>query len=82
MQKGFTVVATAAFLVAFSFAASNIAAAKSDKAVKAQVTDCTKLVDAVTKNECLSKQERGKGMATKADKAAKKGMDKAKGMKK
>lgn len=83
MQKGFTVVAMAAFLVAFSFAAPNNAAAKSDKAMKAnkaQVQDCLKVADPKMKDECVSKAAKGK--ATKADKAGKKAMGKAKGLKK
>jgi hypothetical protein len=85
MPKSFTVFAVAAFLAAVSFAAPNIADAKSDKAVKAtkaQAQDCLKLSDPKKKDECVKKaQKSGKGVSKKADKAAKKGMEKAKGKK-
>lgn len=88
MPKSFTVFAVAAFLAAVSFAAPNIADAKSDKAMKAtkaQAQDCLKLSDPKKKDECV-KNARGaekgaKGVSKKADKAAKKGMEKAKGKK-
>ena len=86
MQKGFVIAAMAAFLATTSFMAPSVAIAKSDKASKAQAQDCKKIADPKKKDECVSnaknKQERGKGMSTKGDKASQKDMDKAKGKKK
>lgn len=79
MPKSLAVFAVAAFIAATSFAAPNMAMAKSDKAAKAskaQAQDCLKIADPKMKDECVSKS--GKGMSKKADKAGKKAMKKAK----
>ena len=80
MPKSFTVFAVAAFLAAVSFAAPNIADAKSDKAMKAnkaQAQDCLKLSDPKKKDECVKNaQKSSEDVSKKADKAAKKGMKK------
>ena len=66
MHRTFMIAAIAAFAVATSFATPNIAAAKSDKAVKAE--ECAKIADKKQKQDCLAK---AKTMATKAEKAGK-----------
>ena len=74
-------VAVAALVALGAIVTPQVATAKSDKAMKAQLQECKKLADPKAKDECVKKAGKGaeeaakakkKGASKKSDKAVKK----------